>query len=73
MVEMYKIALSDQRSGIICAERPQDGAIVGSIIVDNQDSRLAEFILALKDTNKLARGSSYLIFSRSAVTRASLL
>ncbi|CAD0085653.1 unnamed protein product [Aureobasidium mustum] len=50
LAEVYKLALSDPNScGIVRAIRPEDGSIVGTVILYNATSALAEFIPALKD------------------------
>jgi beta-N-acetylhexosaminidase len=50
LAEVYKLALADPVScGIVRAIRPEDGSIVGTVVLYNATSSLAEFIPALKD------------------------
>ncbi|KAG9694509.1 glycoside hydrolase, partial [Aureobasidium melanogenum] len=64
LAEVYKLALSDPNScGIVRAIRPEDGSIVGTVILYNATSALAEFIPALKD-----EGSEYEVSASGGVS-----
>jgi beta-N-acetylhexosaminidase len=59
LLELYKLALQDPNTcGIIRAKRPEDGAIIGTVVLYNQSSQLADFIPAIKDIRELAGGIS---------------
>lgn len=59
LMELYKLALSDPATcGIIRAKRPEDGLILGTVVLYNQSSQLADFIPAIKDTRELTGGIS---------------
>ncbi|KAH0558518.1 hypothetical protein GP486_004826 [Trichoglossum hirsutum] len=73
VVEVYKLALSDQSCGIIRAKRPKDGAIVGSVVLYSGDSAFAEFVPALKDTNEACGGISSPVISPSVGEYSTLL
>ena len=72
--EIYKLALADKVScGIIRAKRPEDGSILGSLVLYKNDSRLARFVPALTDTRVLAGGISSPVISPSVSEPASLM
>ena len=74
VVEIYKLALGDQTAcGIIRAKRPADGAILGSVVLYNGESSLAEFVPGLKDSNELAGGISSPVITPSAGEYSTLL
>jgi beta-N-acetylhexosaminidase len=59
LVEVYKLALQDPNTcGVIRAKRPEDGTIMGTVVLYSQSSQLAEYIPAIKDTRELAGGIS---------------
>ena len=68
--ELYKIAMADSAScGIIRAKRSQDGAILGTVVVYNENSALAGFVPALRDCSgagESAGGISSPVVSPSA-------
>lgn len=50
LAEVYKLALSDPTaSWIIRAKRPEDGTLVGTVVLYKQSSALAEFVPSMKD------------------------
>ncbi|SMY21386.1 unnamed protein product [Zymoseptoria tritici ST99CH_1A5] len=50
LAEVYKLALADPSAcGIIRAKRPEDGALVGTVVLYNMQSTLAEFVPALRE------------------------
>jgi beta-N-acetylhexosaminidase len=72
--EIYKLALADKAScGIIRAKRPEDGSILGSLVLYKNDSKLAGFVPALADTKVLAGGISSPVISPSVDDAASLM
>ncbi|KAG9572462.1 glycoside hydrolase, partial [Aureobasidium melanogenum] len=79
LAEVYKLALSDPNScGIVRAIRPEDGSIVGTVILYNATSALAEFIPALKDEGSeyevsVSGGVSSPVISPSAGEYATIL
>lgn len=74
VLEIYKLALADRTScGIIRAKRPEDGSILGSLVLYKSDSRLAEFVPALADTKVLAGGISSPVISPLVGDRVSLM
>ncbi|KAF2672960.1 glycoside hydrolase [Microthyrium microscopicum] len=59
LAEVYQLALKDSGAcGIIRAKRPEDGALLGTVVLYNQHSQLAEYIPAIKDLTELAGGIS---------------
>lgn len=53
VMEIYKMALNGApHSGIIRAKRPEDGAILGSVVIYNSQSVIAEYIPALQKKEK---------------------
>ncbi|KAI9838177.1 MAG: hypothetical protein M1837_002606 [Sclerophora amabilis] len=74
VLELYKLALVDSTEcRIIRAKRPEDGAILGSVVLYNGESSVAEFIPALKDTSENAGGISSPVISPSAGDYSTLL
>lgn len=74
LAEVYKLALSDPSAcGIIRAKRPDDGALVGTVVLYNHHSRLAEFIPPLKDLNEAAGGISSPVISPGVGEYSTLL
>ena len=74
LAEMYKLALGDSGPcGIIRAKRPEDGALVGTVIIYNMNSRLAEFVPAIRDVREVAGGISSPVISPSVGEYSSLL
>lgn len=62
--EVYKMALSDPAAcGIIRAKRPGDGAVIGTVVLYNARSRLAEFVPAMKAMNEATGGITSLVIS----------
>lgn len=59
LAEVYKLALQDPSScGIIRAKRPDDGTLLGTVVLYSMHSRLAEYVPAIKDLSDLAGGIS---------------
>lgn len=74
VLEIYELALADKAScGIIRAKRPDDGSIMGTLVLYKSGSRLAEFVPALADTKVLAGGISSPVISPSVHDSASLM
>lgn len=74
LAEVYKLAMSDpSASGIIRAKRPSDGFILGTTVLYNQQSRLAECVPAMKDTTELAGGISSPVISPAAGEYSNIL
>jgi beta-N-acetylhexosaminidase len=74
VLEIYELALADKAScGIIRAKRPDDGSIMGTLVLYKSGSRLAEFVPALADTKGLAGGISSPVISPSVHDSASLM
>ena len=72
--EIYRLALANKTScGIIRAKRPNDGSILGTLVLYKNDSRLASFVPALADTRVLAGGISSPVICPSVVEPASLI
>jgi len=66
LAEVYKLALSDPSAcGVIRAKRPDDGAIVGTVVLYNMQSTLAEFVPAMKDVGESTGGISSPVISPS--------
>ncbi|KAF2767613.1 glycoside hydrolase [Teratosphaeria nubilosa] len=50
LAEVYRLALSDPAAcGIIRAKRPEDGSLVGTVVLYNMRSQLAEFVPSMRD------------------------
>lgn len=74
LAEVYRMALADPSAcGIIRAKRPEDGAIVGTVVLYNMQSSLAEFIPSMKDLGELAGGISSPVISPSVGEYSTLL
>ncbi|KAK5169787.1 uncharacterized protein LTR77_005765 [Saxophila tyrrhenica] len=74
LAAVYKMALADPSAcGIIRAKRPEDGAILGTVVLYNMHSRLAEYVPAMKDVGELAGGISSPVISPSAGEFSTLL
>ncbi|KAF2191092.1 glycoside hydrolase family 3 protein [Zopfia rhizophila CBS 207.26] len=74
LAEVYKLALSDPLAcGIIRAKRPEDGALVGTVVLYNQHSRLSEFVPLLKDLNEASGGISSPVISPGVGEYSTLL
>jgi beta-N-acetylhexosaminidase len=74
LAEVYKLALSDPSAcGIIRAKRPEDGALVGTVVLYNQHSHLAEFVPPLRDLNEVAGGISSPVISPAVGEYSTLL
>lgn len=72
--EVYKLALSDPNScGIIRAKRLQDNFIVGTVILYNDRSNLAEFVPGMKALNELTGGISSPVIAPSFGEYSTLL
>ncbi|KAK8167122.1 hypothetical protein IWX90DRAFT_434729, partial [Phyllosticta citrichinensis] len=64
LAEVYKLALADPGAcGVIRAKRSEDGALVGTVVLYNMDSSLAEFVPAMKDTGEMTGGISSPVIS----------
>jgi len=74
LAEVYKLALADPSAcGIIRAKRPDDGTIVGTVVLYNMMSHLAEFVPAMKDSNELTGGISSPVISPGVGEYSTLL
>lgn len=74
LAEVYKLAIADPAAcGIIRAKRPSDGAIVGTTVLYNQRSRLAESVPAMRDSRALAGGISSPVISPSVGEYSTIL
>lgn len=74
LAEVYKLALIDPSAcGIIRAKRPDDGALVGTVVLYNTHSRLAEFVPAMKDVDELTGGISSPVISPGVGEYSTLL
>jgi beta-N-acetylhexosaminidase len=74
LAEVYKLALTDPTAcGIIRAKRPEDGTLVGTVVLYNNHSRLAEYIPPLKDLNEAAGGISSPVISPGVGEYSTLL
>ncbi|KXT05093.1 hypothetical protein AC578_7572 [Pseudocercospora eumusae] len=74
LAEVYKLALADPSAcGIIRAKRPEDGAIVGTVVLYNMQSQLAEFVPSMKDLGEVAGGISSPVISPSVGEYSTLL
>lgn len=74
LAEVYKMALADPSAcGIIRAKRPEDGALVGTVVLYNMQSQLAEFVPSMKDIGGLAGGISSPVISPSVGDYSTLL
>ncbi|KAK4619738.1 Beta-hexosaminidase [Fulvia fulva] len=74
LAEVYKMALADPEAcGIIRAKRPDDGTIVGTVVLYNMSSQVAEFVPSMKDLGELAGGISSPVISPSVGEYSTLL
>ncbi|KAL4902495.1 hypothetical protein BDW74DRAFT_157902 [Aspergillus multicolor] len=74
VVDIYKIALGGApHCGIIRARRPNDGAILGSVVIYNERSNLAEHMPAMKATHVSTGGISSPVIWPSVGEYATLL
>ncbi|OQO14562.1 hypothetical protein B0A51_18413, partial [Rachicladosporium sp. CCFEE 5018] len=74
LAEVYKMALNHPSAcGIIRAKRPEDGALVGTVVLYNMQSQLAEFVPAMKDVGELTGGISSPVISPSVGEYSTLL
>ena len=74
LAEVYKMALADPSAcGIIRAKRAEDGALVGTVVLYNMHSQLAEFVPGMKDSGELAGGISSPVISPSVGEYSTLL
>lgn len=74
LAEVYKMALADAAAcGIIRAKRPEDGSLVGTVVLYNMSSQLAEFVPSMKDLGELAGGISSPVISPSVGEYSTLL
>ena len=74
LAAVYNMALADPTScGIIRAKRPEDGALLGTVVLYNMQSQLAEFVPAMKDVGELAGGISSPVISPSVGEFSTLL
>lgn len=74
LAEVYKMALSDPTAcGIIRAKRPEDGALVGTVVLYNMQSQLAEFVPSMRDIGEMAGGISSPVISPSVGEYSTLL
>ncbi|KAL3465409.1 glycoside hydrolase superfamily [Aspergillus heterothallicus] len=74
VIDIYKVALGGApHCGIIRARRPQDGAILGSVVVYNERASLAEHMPAMKATHASTGGISSPVISPSVGEYATLL
>ena len=74
LAEVYKMALSDPAAcGIIRAKRPEDGALVGTVVLYNMQSQLAEFVPSMRDIGEMAGGISSPVISPSVGEYSTLL
>ena len=74
LAAVYNMALLDPTAcGIIRAKRPEDGALLGTVVLYNMQSQLAEFVPAMKDIGELAGGISSPVISPSVGEFSTLL
>jgi beta-N-acetylhexosaminidase len=74
VMDIYKVALGGApHCGIIRARRPQDGAILGSVVIYNERASLAEHMPAMKATHASTGGISSPVISPSVGEYATLL
>ncbi|KAF2843452.1 glycoside hydrolase family 3 protein [Patellaria atrata CBS 101060] len=74
LAEVYKLALTDPTAcGIIRAKRPEDQAIVGTVVLYSMHSHLAEFVPAIKDLNEMVGGISSPVISPAVGEYSTLL
>jgi len=74
LAKIYKLALSDPSAcGVIRARRPDDGTLVGTVVLYNMRSTIAEFVPAMKDIGGLAGGISSPVISPAVGDFSTLL
>lgn len=74
LAEVYKLALADPAAcGVIRAKRPEDGTLVGTVVLYNMQSTLAEFVPSMKDTGELTGGISSPVISPAVGEYSTLL
>jgi beta-N-acetylhexosaminidase len=74
LAEVYNLALSEPSfCGIIRANRAEDGALVGTVVLYNHLSRLSEFFPPLKDLKEAAGGISSPVISPGVGDYSTLL
>nr|POF13149.1 beta-hexosaminidase [Quercus suber] len=74
LAEVYKMALADPSAcGVIQAKRPEDGALVGTVVLYNHQSVLAEFVPSMRDMGELTGGISSPVISPSVGDYSTLL
>ncbi|KAI9661180.1 MAG: hypothetical protein M1821_009507 [Bathelium mastoideum] len=74
LAEVYNMALADPTACcIIRAKRPEDDALVGTVVIYNMQSNLAEFVPAIKDTGEPTGGISSPVISPSVGEYSTLL
>lgn len=74
LAEVYKLALADPTTcGIIRAKRPEDGTIIGTVVLYNMQSQLADFVPSMKAIRELAGGISSPVISPSVGEYSTLL
>ena len=74
LAAVYKMALSDPSAcGIIRAKRAEDNSIVGTVVLYNMRSQLAEFVPAMRDVGESAGGISSPVISPSVGDYSTLL
>lgn len=74
LAEIYKLALSDPSAcGIIRAKRPEDGALVGTVVLYHAHSVLAEFVPCIQALGGKTGGISSPVISPSAGEYSTLL
>ncbi|KAL8753830.1 MAG: hypothetical protein Q9199_004767 [Rusavskia elegans] len=74
VMEVYQLALADQSScGVIRAKKPQDGRVLGTVVLCSPGASWAEALPALKDTNNITWAISSPVISPSAGEYSTLL
>ncbi|KAL8721458.1 MAG: hypothetical protein Q9225_001870 [Loekoesia sp. 1 TL-2023] len=74
VMEVYELALADQSScGVIRAKRPNDGRVLGSVVLCSPGASWAEALPALKDTNDVTWAISSPVISPSVGEYSTLL
>ncbi|KAF2115805.1 glycoside hydrolase superfamily [Lophiotrema nucula] len=74
LAEVYNLALAEPSTcGIIRAKRPEDGALLGTVVLYNHHSHLSEYMPPLKDLNESAGGISSPVISPGVGEYSTLL
>ena len=73
LIEVYKMAFSDSACGIIRAKRPEDGHLIGTVVVYTSQSSLGDFVPGLRDTPDVTGGISSPVISPSVADYSTLL